>query len=223
MSLWRVTCSASDSFSAGRMETKTTVTPKKSALTGSARKIKDNAADWHNLILKWENCNDTAFSAASKIVNLKISSLSYEKMLLDDVVSAHENTAKDKEEMERLCAELLDLFGKMQQIQLKMEKLTSTFKGVCDLEAYQCSGDNPKPIHFHTWPTTLFYETSLKMSEMYEKEIFLKKTVVGELAHTSDQDLLMAYLSCWLYQPYIDSSIKVLLESMLLETGHRPL
>ncbi|XP_075700373.1 cyclin-dependent kinase 2-interacting protein [Rhinoderma darwinii] len=207
------------------MESKSTgsVTPKKSGLTGSARKIKDNAADWHNLMLKWEGCNDTAFSAAGKIVNLKIRVLSHEKMLLDDAASAQENTDEDKEELERLCSELLDLMEKMEQIQLKMEKLTSTFKGVCDLEAYQRSGENSRPIHFHTWPTTLFYETSLKMSEMYKKEIFLKKTIVGEVAHTSDQDLLMVYLSCWLYQPYIDAGIKVLLESMLLETGHRTL
>lgn len=205
------------------MESKTTITPKKSALTGSARKIKDNAADWHNLMLRWESSNDAAFSAASKIVNLKISALSYEKLLLDDAASAQENTGKDKEELERLCSELLDLLERMQQIQQKMEKLTSTCKGVCDLEAYQCSGDQPRPILFHTWPTALFYETSLKMSEMYKKEISLKTTIVGEIAHCSDQDLLMVYLSCWLYQPYVDNSIKVLLESMLLETGHRPL
>ncbi|XP_069806515.1 cyclin-dependent kinase 2-interacting protein [Dendropsophus ebraccatus] len=205
------------------MESKSTVTPKKSAVTGSARKIKDNAADWHNLMLKWESCNDTAFTAASKIVNLRISALSHEKMLLDDVASTQENTDKDKEELERLCSELLDLLEKMQQIQHRMEKLTSTFKGVCDLEAYQCIGQEPSPILFHTWPTTLFYETSLKMSEMYKKEITLKKTIVGEIAHTSDQDLLMVYLSCWLYQPYIDNNIRVLLESMLLETGHRAL
>ncbi|KAG8561722.1 hypothetical protein GDO81_015451 [Engystomops pustulosus] len=138
------------------MESKCTVTPKKSALTGSARKIKDNAADWHNLMLKWESYNNTAFSAANKIVNLKISSLSHEKMLLDDTETPRDST--DKEELEKLCSELLELFEKQQQIQLKMEKLTSTFKGVCDLEAYQCSGDIPRPILFHTWPTNLFCE-----------------------------------------------------------------
>ncbi|XP_075047970.1 cyclin-dependent kinase 2-interacting protein [Mixophyes fleayi] len=199
------------------------VTPKKTALTGSARKIKDNVADWHNLMLKWETCNDTAFSAASKIVNLKISTLSYEKMLLDHTLPSNENADKNKEELERLCSELLDLLENMKQIQMKMEKLSSTFKGVCELEAFQCSGKDSRPVLFHTWPTTHFYETSVKMSEMYKKEISLKSVIVGEIAHTSDQELLLVYLSCWLYQPYVDNSIKVLLESMLLETGHRPL
>ncbi|XP_072283673.1 cyclin-dependent kinase 2-interacting protein [Pyxicephalus adspersus] len=197
------------------------VTPKRPALTGSARKIKDNVADWHNLMLKWENLNDSAFGLASKIVNLRVSLLSYEKMLVDDTSPTNENIHQDKEELERMCSELVDILQSMHQIQMKMEKLTSTFKGVCDLEAFQCRGEASCPVLFHTWPTSLFYETSQKMSDMYKKEMSLKRTIVGEIAHTPDQDLLMVYLSCWLYQPYVDNSIKVLLESMLLETGHR--
>ncbi|CAI9607110.1 unnamed protein product, partial [Staurois parvus] len=198
------------------------VTPKKTVLTGSTRKVKDNAADWHNVMLKWENLNDSAFGVASKIVNLRISNLSYEKMLADDTLPGNQNV-KDKEELERMCSELVDILESMQQIQMKMEKLTSTFKGVCDLEAFQCRGETPCPVLFHTWPTSLFYETSQRMSDMYKKEMALKRTIVGEIAHTADQDLMMVYLSCWLYQPYVDNSIKVLLESMLLETGHRPI
>ncbi|XP_053331578.1 cyclin-dependent kinase 2-interacting protein [Spea bombifrons] len=199
------------------------ITPNKAALTGSARKIKDSAADWHNLMLKWENYNNMAFNAANKIVNLKISSKSYEEMLLDGAVPNATSLDNDRLELETLCSELLGTLENMKQVHLKMEKLSSTLKGVCDLEAYQCSRNASRPVLFHTWPTPLFYETSVKMSEMYKKEISLKRTIVEQIAHTTDQDLLMVYLSCWLYQPYIDSSIKVLLESMLLETGHRPL
>jgi len=43
---------------------------KKVNLTGSARKFKDNAADWHNLIQKWERLNDDGSTIATKIVNL---------------------------------------------------------------------------------------------------------------------------------------------------------
>lgn len=42
------------------------------ALTGSARKIKDNAADWHNLLLKWEKLNDEGFKVAGHIVDLRL-------------------------------------------------------------------------------------------------------------------------------------------------------
>lgn len=45
-------------------------TPQKGNLTGSGRKLKDDAADWHNLILKWERLNDEGSTIATKIVNL---------------------------------------------------------------------------------------------------------------------------------------------------------
>ncbi|KAF6129367.1 cyclin dependent kinase 2 interacting protein [Phyllostomus discolor] len=60
------------------MEAKTpgSATPRKPVLSVSARKIKDNAADWHNLILKWETLNDAGFAIANNIANTKISLLS---------------------------------------------------------------------------------------------------------------------------------------------------
>lgn len=64
-------------------------------------------------------------------------------------------------------------------------------------------------------------EVSLKLSEMYKKELQLKQTIVQDIAHSADQDLMMVYLSSWLYQPYIENSSMLLLEAMLLETGHR--
>lgn len=64
-------------------------------------------------------------------------------------------------------------------------------------------------------------EVSLRLSEMYKKELQLKQTIVQDIAHSADQDLMMVYLSSWLYQPYIENSSTLLLEAMLLETGHR--
>ncbi|OCT68403.1 cyclin-dependent kinase 2-interacting protein-like [Xenopus laevis] len=205
------------------MESKSSVyiTPKKPVLSASARKIKDNVADWHNLMLKWETYNNDSFNITSKIINLKITADSADKMLLDEALPNKDNITTDKVELDRLCSEVLQTIQNMEKIWTKMEKITATFKGICDLEAYQFPGDISKPTHFHTWPTTLFYEASIKMLNMYKKEMQLKRTIAGDLAHTSDQDLQMVYLSCWLYQPYIDNTIKVLLESMLLETGHR--
>uniref|UniRef100_A0A6J0TP56 Cyclin-dependent kinase 2-interacting protein isoform X1 n=1 Tax=Pogona vitticeps TaxID=103695 RepID=A0A6J0TP56_9SAUR len=140
----------------------------------------------------------------------------------------YDNTAFESErllpdynvELEVCCTELLETFKNMEKIYLKMEKLCSTTKGICDLETYH-HGDNRTPL-FNTWPTPYFYDVSVKLLDMYLNEIKLKQTIVQEIAHTTDQDLLMVYLSSWLYQPYIENTSKVLLESMLLETGHRP-
>ncbi|XP_039568404.1 cyclin-dependent kinase 2-interacting protein [Passer montanus] len=200
-------------------------TPRRPVLSVSARKIKDNAADWHNLMMKWERLNDNGFTTANKIVNMRISEQFQDNKLeivCDNSATEPEKpTPKYNEELDNCCAELLETLKQMTKIQLKMEKLTSTTKAICDLETFHHGAGNCKAPFFHTWPTPYFYEVSLKLSEMYKKELQLKQTIVQDIAHSADQDLMMVYLSSWLYQPYIENSSMLLLEAMLLETGHR--
>ncbi|XP_019494821.1 PREDICTED: cyclin-dependent kinase 2-interacting protein [Hipposideros armiger] len=212
------------------MEAKTlgSATPRKPVLSVSARKIKDNAADWHNLILKWETLSDAGFATANNIANTKISLLSKYKMELESSSPASdENTEKVhpeySKELEMLCEELQATLDGLTKIQVKMEKLSSTTKGVCELENYHYGQESKQLPLFHTWPTAHFYEVSRQLSDMYGKELRLKRTITEELAHTTDHDLTLSYLSLWLHQPYVESDSKLLLESMLLETGHRAL
>ncbi|XP_057587195.1 cyclin-dependent kinase 2-interacting protein isoform X1 [Hippopotamus amphibius kiboko] len=203
-------------------------TPRKPVLSVSARKIKDNAADWHNLILKWETLSDRGFATANNIANMKISLLSKDKIELESSSLASDENA-DKEhpeysrELEMLCEELQATLDGLTKIQMKMEKLSSTTKGVCELEDYHYREERKRPPLFHTWPTAYFYEISRKLSDMYGRELRLKRTVVEQLAHTADRDLALSYLSMWLHQPYVEGDSRLLLESMLLETGHRAL
>ncbi|KAH0620350.1 hypothetical protein JD844_020675 [Phrynosoma platyrhinos] len=187
-------------------------TPRTSVLSVSARKIKDNAADWHNLMMKWETLNDNGFTAATKIVNIKIATESRMVILLCGKPGCYFFSNNFHSLKSKRTTRV--------KIHQKMEKLCSTTKGICDLETYH-HGEHVTPF-FHTWPTPYFYEVSIKLLDMYSNELKLKHTIVQEIAHTTDQDLLMVYLSSWLYQPYIENTSKVLLESMLLETGHRP-
>lgn len=212
------------------MEAKTLgiVTPRKPVLSVSARKIKDNAADWHNLILKWDSLSDAGFTTASNIANLKVSLLSKEKGELESSSpAASEEEDKTKLEydkgLEALCEELQATLDGLSKIQMKMEKLSSTTKGICELEDYHYREESNRPPLFHTWPTPFFYEVSHRLSSAYKKELLLKRTIGAELAHTADRNLSLTYLSMWLHQPYIESDSKLQLESMLLETGHHAL
>ncbi|XP_008823810.1 cyclin-dependent kinase 2-interacting protein [Nannospalax galili] len=212
------------------MEAKTLgiVTPRKPVLSVSARKLKDNAADWHNLILKWESLSDAGFSTASSIANLKTSLLSKEEIELESINPASNEKEERKhlgydKELETLCEELQATLDGLTKIQMKMEKLSSTTKGICELENYHYGEESKRPPLFHTWPTTYFYEVSHHLSDMYRKELLLKRTIGAELAHTADRSLALSYLSMWLHQPYVESDSKLQLESMLLETGHRAL
>lgn len=213
-----------------RMEAKTLgiTTPRKPVLSVSARKLKDNAADWHNLILKWDSLSDKGFTTASSIANLKVTLLSKEKVELE---SSSPTSIEEEEKtnlvydkgLEALCEELQAILDGLTKIQMKMEKLSSTTKGICELENYHYREESSRSPLFHTWPTAFFYEVSHRLSEAYRKELLLKHTIGAELAHTVDRNLSLTYLSMWLHQPYIESDSKLQLESMLLETGHRAL
>uniref|UniRef100_A0A8C3LFF5 Cyclin dependent kinase 2 interacting protein n=1 Tax=Chrysolophus pictus TaxID=9089 RepID=A0A8C3LFF5_CHRPC len=176
-------------------------------------------------MMKWERLNDDGFTTANKIVNMKISEQFQDNKLEitcdTSTIESEKPSPKYNEELDNCCTELLETLKKMTKIQLKMEKLSSTTKGICDLEKFHHGAGSCTAPLFHTWPTAYFYEVSLKLSEMYKKELQLKQTIVQEIAHSANQDLMMVYLSSWLYQPYLDNSSKLLLEAMLLETGHR--
>ncbi|XP_067847881.1 cyclin-dependent kinase 2-interacting protein isoform X2 [Heptranchias perlo] len=200
------------------------ITPRKTDFNNSARKIKDNAADWHNFMLKWETFNDAGFSIVNKIVNIKLSNQreSQAKLEGEDTSSNHgKANFQYNKELEECCTELLNIHDKMIKLVLKMEKLCATTKGIYDLETYQYGETGREMPLFHTWPTKYFYENSVQLSEMYKKELQLKSLIVQEIAHTSSCDLMMVQLSAWLYQPYIEEKARLLIESMLLETGHR--
>ncbi|XP_017568931.1 cyclin-dependent kinase 2-interacting protein [Pygocentrus nattereri] len=201
---------------------------RKGNLTGSARKLKDDAADWHNLILKWDRLNDEGSTTATKIVNCRISEKSVKEpdVVEEDgssVAASERRVNKSSQELQEECVNLQNIVDKMAHVLSKMEKMVSAEKGICELEMFQYGAKGrPAPL-FQTWSTQQFAEVSSRLYEAYRQELALKQTILQELAHTANTDLSMVYLSSWLYQPYIEDSTKLLLESLLMETGHRTL
>ena len=61
----------------------------------------------------------------------------------------------------------------------------------------------------------------MELQEMYSKELDVKRTIVQDIAHHQNRDILMTYMSTWQHQPYIEDRATTILESMLHETGHR--
>lgn len=134
---------------------------------------------------------------------------------------------------------------------MKMERLMTSQQGIQDLEEFQFGLKGRQSPLFHTWSTQQFGEHTCVMTsqplppvinlvidllidlvsgqssgvlyEAFSQELKLKQTILQELAHTVTSDLCMVYLSCWLHQPFIPPQVRLTLESVLLETGHRPL
>ncbi|KAK3505670.1 hypothetical protein QTP70_020793, partial [Hemibagrus guttatus] len=135
---------------------------RKGNLTGSARKVKDNAADWHNLILKWERLSDEGSTIATKIVNFRLSKEPVKEpvVMMEGQISsaapAERCTYHSNPELEEECTKLQNIVDKMAHILSKMEKIVSSEKGICELETFQY-GENGRPTPlFHTWSTKHF-------------------------------------------------------------------
>lgn len=64
-------------------------------------------------------------------------------------------------------------------------------------------------------------EVSGEISDSYKKQLEVAKYVKENIAHSVTKENLMFYVAIWVHEPYIESSLKVLLEAMLTETGHR--
>uniref|UniRef100_A0A4X2KF16 Cyclin dependent kinase 2 interacting protein n=1 Tax=Vombatus ursinus TaxID=29139 RepID=A0A4X2KF16_VOMUR len=103
------------------------VTPKRTVLSVSARKIKDNAADWHNLLSKWETLNNMGFSVVNKIGNIKISALTENKVELECSSIASDFHSQKvhpeyNEEFEMLCKELHDTLENLMKFPINFQK-----------------------------------------------------------------------------------------------------
>uniref|UniRef100_A0A3B5L9F4 Uncharacterized protein n=1 Tax=Xiphophorus couchianus TaxID=32473 RepID=A0A3B5L9F4_9TELE len=170
-----------------------------------ARKIKDNAADWHNLMLKWDKLNNDGFQCATNIADVNVA--------ISLTCDARSNTGLS-----------LKGFSFVQVVIVaKMEHLMSVQRGIQDLEEFQFGPEGRTLPLCHSWKTQEFEESSRVLLAAFSQELKLKQVILQELAHTAVADLHMVYLSCWLHQPFIPAQTRLALEALLLETGHRSL
>ncbi|KAM9842085.1 cyclin-dependent kinase 2-interacting protein [Aulostomus maculatus] len=198
------------------------------AVTGSARKIKDNAADWHNLKVRWDKLNDEGFQIAGNIINLKLNRSQSElhQQWVDEAPapqSAPWQQAAGTADLLNECSKLHHILEKMAIIMVKMQRVMASQRGILDLEEFQFGRGGRKVPLFHSWNTKQLDEASQILFDAFSKELQLKHSILQELAHTATSDLCMVYLSCWLHEPFIPPQTRLILEALLLETGHRPI
>ncbi|KAF7201108.1 cyclin-dependent kinase 2-interacting protein isoform X2 [Nothobranchius furzeri] len=176
-------------------------------ITGSARKIRDNAADWHNLMLSSQG----------------------DLLVLDTCPPPSQSTSAEAQqvagaaELQDECLKLQDVVDRMVVVVKKMEHLVEIQRGVLQLEEFQFGPEGRRVPLCLSWKTREFEEMSGVLLAAFSQELKLKQTILQEVAHTMTSDLSKVYLSCWLHQPFIPAATRLGLEALLLETGHRPL
>ncbi|CAH1790695.1 unnamed protein product [Owenia fusiformis] len=189
-------------------------------LTGNPRIIKDGAANWHNLIDKWNKLNDQGLAIVNDIANRRLAVIYEAKEGADG--GQLSVPPPDGAELQELCLKLETVVNSMKGVVKKMSGLTQQFIGVSELEEYTSrqSGIPVEPL-FQTLTSVQFSEKSTELLGYYSKEIELKDTIAQYIAHAKQKGLIMLYTSSWLHQPYIPDSASLLMESMLVDTGLR--
>ncbi|XP_063423242.1 cyclin-dependent kinase 2-interacting protein-like isoform X3 [Mytilus trossulus] len=180
-------------------------------LTGSERQIKDGVADVYNLIQKWKNANSDGMHIIDTIANIKLQHVYKENK--DETLP----NGSIPEELEAQCTSLLSIIQKMEKIVKKLSGTSAMFVGVMKLQQHLTDD----LVLFQTWTPDIFVSTVRELTEMYRKEYKLKQLIYKNICHAKDRNTMMFYTSSWLHQPYITDKSHVLLESLLLETGHK--
>ncbi|XP_052765871.1 cyclin-dependent kinase 2-interacting protein-like [Mya arenaria] len=182
-------------------------------LTGSARKLKDGAADIYNQLQKWRSLNTDGVDIVNEIANIK----------LDKILSKNEDTTSHDllpEALMPLCDKLYSVFVKMEKVLSRLSGLVEMARGVSELESFNQSDDR-EHIFFQSWPTHRFAEVFEEIETMYSAELQLKRCIAENICFAADRNTLMFYTASWLHQPHVEPSTDINLESLLLETGHK--
>ncbi|XP_059155032.1 cyclin-dependent kinase 2-interacting protein-like [Physella acuta] len=183
-------------------------------LTGELRKVKDLAADYHNLTMKWNNLNSQGMDIITKIANIKIDKVfNVEK---DPDSETHTDLPL---ELNPLCDALSDIVDAMSRVESKLEHKAKIAEGLLSLQKYQRSASS-SPVLFSTMTLEDVVNTVKEIHQYFGQELKLKRELCRQLAHAGSRDVMMFYSTCWLHQPYLQAGWEDQLQALLSETGH---
>ncbi|KAL0129780.1 hypothetical protein PUN28_001796 [Cardiocondyla obscurior] len=164
-------------------------------LTGTARLVRDLAADIHANIQQWNNLHLQGVDCLKDITQEK-QDKNYSETLQD------------------LCDKLENICDTLDGIVENLEKIKNQ---LITVSALHTTADKL----FITWPITKFGEVAETIHKAYHMETKLKRKLFENVAHNYTESWKMLHLAAWVYQPLITEDLTILLESLLTETGHR--
>lgn len=92
--------------------------------------------------------------------------------------------------------------------------LTSQTKAIISLYKSE------KPV-FLTWPVERFSQIFHEIYSAYVMEFKVKKKSIENIALCEKEEKFLLFIGSWMYQVYVNERTNLLLESLLVETGHR--
>ncbi|XP_026670418.1 cyclin-dependent kinase 2-interacting protein-like isoform X2 [Ceratina calcarata] len=164
-------------------------------LTGSARHIRDLTADIHASIQQWNTLHLQGVT------------------LLKNITLAKQDESYSPS-LQELCDELEIICNGLDDVVLNLGQITHQMKITTSL-------DNSTHKLFATWPRTKFGQVAESIYNAYSREVKVKCKILEDAAHYCSESWKMLFLASWVHQPLLSEDLTVLLESMLIETGHR--
>lgn len=164
-------------------------------LTGSARHIRDLVADIHKNIQIWNSLHLEGITLLNNITRAKQDE-SYSEILQEQC-----------DKLEIVCKELDNIVINLAQIAQQM-KITAGLK-------------TDKAKLFATWPNSKFGQVAESIYSAYSNEAKVKCKILENIAHYYTESWKMLFLASWVHQPFLPENLTTVLESMLIESGHR--
>ncbi|KAM0735267.1 Cyclin-dependent kinase 2-interacting protein [Formica fusca] len=168
-------------------------------LTGTERFIYNLAADIYANIQQWDSFHTEGVTYLRNIIQVK-----HDKnysVILQDMC----------DKLENVCNNLICL---QDGIITNLEQIKNQFIAITVLQETTTK-------LFLTWPTNKFGEIAETIYQMYHKEATLKRNLLENIAHNHTETWKMFYLAAWVHQPLLSENLTLLLNSLLIETGHQ--
>ncbi|KAL0278836.1 UNVERIFIED_CONTAM: hypothetical protein PYX00_000530 [Menopon gallinae] len=173
------------------------------SLLGVPRRIRDASAELYKCVQNWYE----HFSNGMKLVGMI-------RGIVESMIQEEKESKERCSELNSYCHSLDEVVDQLANVIDIMKVLTKQMKAVAKVH----EGASPP---FLTWPVTKFGEVFEEIQNAYEKELEVKRIVKENIAQFADSRKLIIHLGAWVYEIYVTPKTKMLLESLLLETGHK--
>lgn len=166
-------------------------------LTGLPRVIKDTTADVFNNIQKWNNQHITGCEIVTEVALLKI-----------------EVNDKFSETIDQLLAKLYDIVESLTIYSINLCNLAKQMRKLLKINTSE------SPV-FLSLNLTQLVELIEDISAAYQAEIKAKQHTLQNIGFAKNKSEITFYEVTWIHQRFITDNIRLKLEVLITETGHR--
>ncbi|XP_022909769.1 cyclin-dependent kinase 2-interacting protein-like isoform X2 [Onthophagus taurus] len=166
-------------------------------LTGLPRVTRDVIADFYNNIQKWNETHVNGALLVKQIALIKSDS---------------------KEEFPKGLDKLMDDLGETyRRLEVYAQSLNFLSNQLASMGKLQ---HQEEPLFF-SLTCRQISEIVSEIAKAYNSELYRKEYVLSNIAYSKNRYEALFHAACWVHQQYVSNDIRMKLEALLVETGHK--